>query len=53
VRFLLEADDAEALVVSEESKDLAWVALADVASLGVDASVLRMVARTAQLPSRA
>jgi len=48
VRFLLEADDAEALVVSEESKELAWVALGDVAALGGDASVLRMVAKTAR-----
>jgi len=47
VRFLLEADDAEPLVISEESKELAWVALDDVAALGGDVSVLRMVAKTA------
>lgn len=46
VRFLLEADDREALVVSQESKDLAWVALDEVPSLDVDESVLRMVRRT-------
>jgi 8-oxo-dGTP pyrophosphatase MutT (NUDIX family) len=46
VRFLLEADDAEPLVLSEESKELAWVALADVASLESDESVMRMVAKT-------
>jgi 8-oxo-dGTP pyrophosphatase MutT (NUDIX family) len=46
VRFLVEADPAEPFVVSEESKDLAWVALADVARLGTDSSVLRMVDRT-------
>lgn len=49
VRFLLEADPAEALVVSEESKDLAWVSLADVEALSGDASVVRMVAKTATL----
>lgn len=46
VRFLLEADDAEPLVVSEESKELAWVALDDVAGLESDESVMRMVAKT-------
>jgi 8-oxo-dGTP pyrophosphatase MutT (NUDIX family) len=50
VRVLLEADDAELLVVSEESKELAWVALGEVAALGGDASVLRMVAKTARVP---
>jgi len=38
VRFLFEADDSEPLVVSEESKELAWVALEEVAALGGDAS---------------
>jgi 8-oxo-dGTP pyrophosphatase MutT (NUDIX family) len=53
VRFLLEADDAEPLVLSEESKELAWVALADVASLESDESVMRMVAKTAAVrPAR-
>jgi len=51
VRFLLEADDAEPLVISEESKELAWVALADVAVLNPDASVVRMVAKTHLRPS--
>jgi 8-oxo-dGTP pyrophosphatase MutT (NUDIX family) len=46
VRFLLEADDTEPLVVSEESKELAWVALADVEMLESDESVMRMVAKT-------
>ncbi len=47
VRFLFEADDTEPLVLSEESKELAWVALEDVASLESDESVMRMVAKTA------
>jgi 8-oxo-dGTP pyrophosphatase MutT (NUDIX family) len=49
VRFLLEADDAEPLVVSEESKELAWVALDDVRALESDVSVMRMVAKTRPL----
>jgi 8-oxo-dGTP pyrophosphatase MutT (NUDIX family) len=47
VRFLLEADDGEPLVISEESKELAWVALDDVRTLESDESVMRMVAKTA------
>lgn len=46
LRFVLEADCAEPLVVSEESKQLAWVALDDVAALSGDASVVRMVAKS-------
>jgi 8-oxo-dGTP pyrophosphatase MutT (NUDIX family) len=46
VRFLLEADDGEPLVISEESKELAWVALDEVAALESDESVMRMVAKT-------
>lgn len=46
VRFLLEADVDEPLVLSEESNELAWVALADVAGLAGDDSVTRMVAKT-------
>ena len=52
VRFLLEADDAEPLVVSVESKELAWIALGEVAALGGDASVMRMVAKTAHVSRR-
>jgi 8-oxo-dGTP pyrophosphatase MutT (NUDIX family) len=48
VRFLFEADAHEPLVVSEESRDLAWVALADVAKLSDDRSVVRMAAKTLQ-----
>lgn len=46
VRVLLEADRGAPLVISEESHDLAWVALEDVARLGADSSVLRMVEKT-------
>lgn len=43
VRFLLEADADEPLVVSEESRELAWVACEHVATLSPDDSVVRMV----------
>jgi 8-oxo-dGTP pyrophosphatase MutT (NUDIX family) len=46
VRFLLQGDASVPLVMTAESRDLRWVRLADVVSLGVDASVLRMVAKT-------
>lgn len=46
VRFLFEADAAEPLVVTSESKDLAWVDLAEVARLNPEESMLRMVRRT-------
>ena len=49
VRFLLEADPAEPLSLSSESKDLAWVAMQDVPALASDESVARMVAKTARL----
>jgi 8-oxo-dGTP pyrophosphatase MutT (NUDIX family) len=46
VRFAFEADSAEPLVVSAESKDLAWVPLAALAEAGVDESVLRLARKT-------
>ena len=46
VRFLLEADPEAPLVVSAESRALAWVELERVATLSTDASVLRMAAKT-------
>jgi 8-oxo-dGTP pyrophosphatase MutT (NUDIX family) len=46
VRFLLEADPAEPLVVTNESRDLAWVPLAGVAALNPEESLVRMVRKT-------
>jgi 8-oxo-dGTP pyrophosphatase MutT (NUDIX family) len=43
VRFLIEADPAEPLGISEESKALAWVRLEDVAGLNPSESLARMV----------
>ena len=46
IRFLLEADSKEPLVVSSESRDVAWVALSGIAALNEDASIQRMIAKT-------
>lgn len=46
VRFVFEADPAEALVVSSESKELAWVEVAEVAILNPEESMARMVRKT-------
>jgi len=46
VRFLFEADPAAPLVLSAESKALAWVDIAAVGDLSIDESVMRMVAKT-------
>jgi hypothetical protein len=45
-RFLVQATGSDAYVVSDESHDLAWIKLPDVASLSSEASLLRMVAKT-------
>lgn len=47
VRFLFEADPREPLVVSPESREVAWVALGQVAERNPDASMRRMVAKSA------
>ncbi|MEA2690050.1 MAG: hypothetical protein QOD51_2657 [Candidatus Eremiobacteraeota bacterium] len=49
VRFALEADPAEPLVVNEESNELAWVPIVVLASYGADESVLRLAVKTATL----
>ena len=46
LRFLIEADPAEALVISNESKDLAWVELERVSALNSEESIARMVRKT-------
>lgn len=46
VRFVVEADPDEPLVVTAESKDLAWVDVADVKRLNPEESMLRMVRKT-------
>ncbi len=49
VRFLLEADRNAPLVISEESNDLAWVALDEIEALVSDESILRMLKKTREL----
>jgi 8-oxo-dGTP pyrophosphatase MutT (NUDIX family) len=51
LRFVFFADPAEPLHLSDESHALAWVRLDAVRALGVDDSVLRLVAKTPQLGS--
>lgn len=46
VRFVVEADPDEPLVMTNESKDLAWVAVADVRRFNPEESMLRMVRKT-------
>ncbi|TPW14458.1 MAG: NUDIX hydrolase [Halothiobacillaceae bacterium] len=46
VRFLLEADSATPLVISAESKDLAWVALVDLPDRVDEESLLRMMRKS-------
>jgi 8-oxo-dGTP pyrophosphatase MutT (NUDIX family) len=43
VRFLLEADMNEPLIISSESSDLAWVELSKVSQLNDSQSIMRMV----------
>jgi 8-oxo-dGTP pyrophosphatase MutT (NUDIX family) len=49
VRFALEADPDEPLVVSTESKELAWIRLDALAEYGADESVLRLARKTPAL----
>jgi 8-oxo-dGTP pyrophosphatase MutT (NUDIX family) len=46
LRFILEADPAEPLAISSESKDLAWVELERVSALNPEESMARMVRKT-------
>jgi 8-oxo-dGTP pyrophosphatase MutT (NUDIX family) len=46
VRFLLEGDHAAQLVISGESKNLAWIPLADIACVTTERSVTRMAAKS-------
>jgi len=47
IRFLLEADPTgEAVIISDESHDVAWIPLADVAKLNPEVSIQRMIKKT-------
>ena len=49
IRFLLVADKAAPLLVSSESKDLAWVAIEKIETLTQEESVLRMARKMKKL----
>lgn len=53
LRFMIEADPEQPLVISNESKDLAWVELARVTSLNAEESMARMVRKTRAAAPRA
>lgn len=46
IRYLFQADRHAPLVVSRESKELAWLSLAEIEALTQEESVLRMVRKT-------
>ncbi len=46
LRFMIEADPDEPLVISNESKDLAWIEVDRVSSLNPEESIARMVRKT-------
>ena len=46
VRFLLEADSEAPLVISGESKDLAWMSLTEIAHVTTERSISRMVTKS-------
>jgi len=48
VRYLIEADPAEPLVVNGESSNLQWVALTQVAALNPGESLMRLVRKTSR-----
>jgi 8-oxo-dGTP pyrophosphatase MutT (NUDIX family) len=46
IRYLMEADRTEPLLVSSESKAIAWVELASIRTYTEEESMLRLTART-------
>jgi hypothetical protein len=52
IRYAFQADRHAPLIVSSESRELAWVALDKIETLTTEESVLRMVRKTAQLRTR-
>jgi 8-oxo-dGTP pyrophosphatase MutT (NUDIX family) len=46
IRFIFEADPAAPLILSRESKELAWIALASITEPNFDWSIRRMVQKT-------
>jgi len=48
IRYIFQADRHAELIVSRESRELAWVALNEIQSLTTEESVLRMARKTAE-----
>jgi 8-oxo-dGTP pyrophosphatase MutT (NUDIX family) len=46
IRFVLEADPSERLIVSDESHDVVWHAIDALATLGADESLFRLARKT-------
>lgn len=49
VRFLLEADDQEQLIISDESNDVKWFGLETLKTMIEEDSILRMIRKTESL----
>ncbi len=49
VRFVIEADAGEPLVITKESKDLRWVEIARMSDFSIEESMLRMARKTTAL----
>lgn len=43
IRFLFEADDRQPLVITAESKELAWIPLSEIERYTIEESMLRMI----------
>ena len=46
IRFLLEADHEESVIVSDESYDVAWIVLDKIQQINSEDSIMRMVKKT-------
>jgi len=52
VRFLLEMDEQQKLIINAESNELAWIELAKIKDYSDEPSILRMIAKTQKLGCR-
>ena len=49
IRFLLEANPEESIIVSDESYDVAWIELDKIQQINSEDSIIRMVKKTKTL----
>lgn len=52
IRFMIEADPDEKLLISDESHDLAWIEIARMADFNAEESMLRMARKTLAMALR-